>query len=189
MEEDDRQLIEEEKDLTHNLKTLQEKHKDIKLIYENIIDNIRSLGKNDMREEATLNNSTIDNKSHVDLSNIVEDDIIRQYNDILANMKNKVETLFMTQTHDEFKEIMRIKGYEPNTNRIKNKGRSAINEDRDDRLYNELKKEKSEYERNDDLLKDEDAKIYKARSNLIEEYKRKEDEKLKAVEKEKTAKK
>jgi hypothetical protein len=52
-----------------------------------------------------------------------------------------------------------------------------------------LKKERSEYDRNDDLLNDEEMKIFKARNNLIEEYRRKEDEKVKAVEKEKQAKK
>jgi hypothetical protein len=190
MEEDDRILIEEEKLLTQELKILQEKHKNVKLIYENIIDNIKNINKvekkDEKKDETNLNNSTIENKSQMDLSNIVEDDIIKQYNEILSNMKNKVENLFMIQTHEQFKEIMRSKGYEPATS--KSKSRTMLKNE-DTRLFVDLKKEKSEYERNDELLKDEDNKIYKARTGLIEEYKRKEDEKVKAVEKEKAAKK
>jgi hypothetical protein len=189
MEEDDRKLIEEEKELTHELKLLQEKHNNVKLIYENIIDNVRNFEKIDKREDTALNISTIENKSHIDLSNIVDDDIIKQYNDILSNMKNKVETLFMTQSHEQFKEIMRSKGYEPASEISKSKNRLLKNDDKDDKLYNDLKKDKSEYERNDEILKEEDNKIYKARTNLIEEYKRKEEEKVKAIEKEKAAKK
>jgi hypothetical protein len=182
MEEDDKILVDEERDLTHSLKILQEKHNDVKLIYENIIDNIRNLTD---KKEDNLSISA----SHVDLSNIIEDDIIRQYNEFLLTMKNKVETLFMTQTHEQFKDIMRTKGYESNTNRLKSKNRSSFIQERDERLYKDLKKEKSEYEKNDEFLKEEDANISKARASLIDEYKRKEEEKLKAVEKEKAAKK
>ncbi len=187
MEEDDRMLIEEEKELTHQLKILQAKHNDVKLIYENVINNICNIAKSEKRDESNLNHS-IENKSQIDLSNIIEDDIINQYNDMLNSMKNKVETLFMTQTHEQFKEIMRIKGYEPNTSRMKSKGRLLLKGEEKD-VINDLKKERSEYERNDDILNDEEMKIFRARNNLIEEYKRKEDEKVKAVEKEKAIKK
>ena len=65
---------------------------------------------------------------------------------------------------------MKEKGYEPVTNKQRNKAKSTKHEEK---LLLNLRNQKSEYEKNDDMLNNEDIKINNARYKLIEEYRRK----------------
>jgi hypothetical protein len=171
MEEDDFELVKQEQELFHQLKAIQQKHSEIKLVYENTIDNIKVLCKNEKREETNISLS-MDNKSHDTTLLIPDEDIIRMYHEFLDNLRKRVENIVETNNHEKFKEIMKEKGHEPIVTKLRNNARSNKSEHEEKLLLN-LRNQKSEYEKNDDMLNNEDMKINNARHKLIEEYRRK----------------
>ena len=172
MEEDDYELVKKEQELFHNLKVMQQKHSEIKLIYENTIENIKVLCKHDKREETNISVS-IDNKSHDTTLLVPDEDVIRMYNEFLDNLRKKVEKIVETNDHDKFKEIMKDKGYEPVNTKQRSKVRSNKQSEYEEKLLQNLRNQKSEYEKNDDMLNNEDQRINNVRQKLIEEYRRK----------------
>jgi hypothetical protein len=129
MEESDTQLIATEKKLQEELKLLQEKHKNVKLVYEKVVDNIKVLCKIDSKkDESTINLSqSIPNieESKADMSNfnnnvnssqfgnIQEEEILKYYVEFIENTKTTIDSLFLKHSREVFMKLMKEKGIEP----------------------------------------------------------------------------
>ena len=129
MEESDTQLIATEKKLQEELKLLQEKHKNVKLVYEKVVDNIKVLCKIDSkRDESTINLSqSIPNieESKADIANfnnnvnssqfgnIQEEEILKYYVEFIENTKTTIDNLFLKHSREVFMKLMKEKVIEP----------------------------------------------------------------------------
>jgi hypothetical protein len=93
--------------LNEELKLIQDKHKDVRLIYEKVTENIKSICKTDRKSEDTLNNSfLLNNVENFNNSNNYElDTSINRFNSQLANddelVKNFKEHLDYTRKNIE----------------------------------------------------------------------------------------
>lgn len=130
MEESDTQLIATEKKLQEELKILQEKHKNVKLVYEKVTDNIKVLCKIDARkEESTINLSqsipnieeskadmtNLNNMNSSQFGNIQEEEILKYYVEFIENTKTTIDELFLKHSREVFMKLMKEKGIEPST--------------------------------------------------------------------------
>jgi hypothetical protein len=153
----------------------------VKLVYEKVIDNIKTLLKSEKKEEANLNNSQSEKNINVNESKDIsmgytDDEALKMYHELLENLKKRVDNLIQNQTHEQFKNIMREKGYEPPANKPKLRGNKS-----DERLYRDLNaKDDIVY---DQYREEDEINILRAREEIIRDYNRaKEKEKLKAHE-------
>ena len=133
IEENENELIKQEMELKRTLGILQEKHKNISLVHEKIIENMRHLSaninmenllstqppiKSDNNEGETseVMSSTMNNVSKVvvtETMNNVDSDILRpKFFEFLHETMKQFEMLFLCHSKQEFLNLMREKGIE-----------------------------------------------------------------------------
>jgi len=123
-EDDETKLFNQEKELIDELKCMQEKHQYVRMIYEKVIDNIKSLCKIELHENLTNQSQNHENfhasivKNDASLLTPSEDDIYHSYTDFLEKTKKKIDDLFLIHTKEEFIEMMRMKGLESYAQRL-----------------------------------------------------------------------
>jgi hypothetical protein len=180
LEEEEKMLIQEEQEKMDELRQWQEKHTEVKLVHEKVIDNIKNILKLEKKGDDTLNHSMsggVNDSKVLDNSTTgTEEDALRMYNELLEALKKRVDGLILNQTHDQFKEIMREKGYEPAVNKPRHRANKS-----DDKLFRELHiRDEIVYERD---REEDECNILKAREEIIRDYHRaKEKERLKGNE-------
>lgn len=190
-EEDETKLIQEEQLLMEELKQMQEKHKNVKLVYEKVIGNIKSLCKIDQTKDITinltqsqilnLNDSKLDTNTNqtVHQTLLTEDDIYKSYCEFLHSSKNTIDMLFLNHTKEEFLSIMKEKGLELNQNQRKVKSKKILTGNRTnspDKLsvkefINKPFNANEEYEYSDEELKKEDILIKEEKDEIVKHFK------------------
>jgi hypothetical protein len=170
MEEEEKELVRQEQELLEELKVWQEKHKDVKLVYEKVVDNIKSLLVNEKKVEENIFNQSISDKNLNEskvldsFSMAPEEETLKMYADVLENLKKRVDNLILNQSHEQFKDIMREKGYEPNIAKPKPRNKN------DEMLMKELKnRDEIIYEKD---REEDEINILRAREEIIRDYHR-----------------
>jgi hypothetical protein len=175
------------------LKLTQEKHKNVALSYENVVENIKSLCRLDnKRDETNINNNSIANylnlnESKIDpVSNqshayfqISEEELFKAYSEFLENTTRTFEHNFLNKTEDEFVQMMRDKGYisqepaKPGERSTKRKNSSEIDRDQPSKLRDLISNYNQDdyYSLRDDDLKREDDAFKIERDQMIKEFK------------------
>jgi hypothetical protein len=113
------------------LKAIQEKHKNVRLVYEKVIDNLKVVCKLDSKKDDTINitqsqiinlneskiidSSNMNNQSSFNLlqGQPLEEEISKGYFEFLENTKKTVENLLTVQNKEQFLKMMKEKGIEP----------------------------------------------------------------------------
>lgn len=186
MDETEASLLNEEDELIEELKVIQQKHKDVVLSYENVVENIKALCKIDSkRDENNQNNLSISNYLNINESkfdqsqfqgNISEDELYRHYSEYLENSKKSIEEYFLNKTEDEFIEMMKEKGYTlHNQNKSaerSSKNKNSNNGDKENSSkVNPNYNEDNDFNFKDDDLKKEDEVFKIERDQMIKEFK------------------
>lgn len=133
IEEEEKKMLKEEMELTVMLQKYQEKHKNVKLVYEKVIENIKAMTKFEKKNEKIQgdNNETINLTQTVTTSNMLdsqlidnsnsmnffsnqinEEELLKSYYDFLETTKKTMEMLFLCHSKKEFLNLMKEKGYE-----------------------------------------------------------------------------
>lgn len=186
MDETEASMLKEEEELMEELKITQQKHKDVVLSYENVVENIKSLCKIDIkRDENNPNNMSISNYLNINESkfdqsqfqgNISEDELLRSYSEYLENSKRSIDEYFLNKTEDEFIQMMKEKGYTLyNQNKSgdrSSKNKNSNNGDKDNSSkVNPNYNEDNDFNFKDDDLKREDEVFKIERDQMIKEFK------------------
>jgi hypothetical protein len=173
------------------LKQTQEKHKNVKLVYEKVLDNIKSLCKFESKKESDTiiphdDSSAIHNNSTL----ITEDELCLNYSEFLENTKKRIDELFLIHSKDEFMDMMRERGIQPIYN-DRNFDKKQINKKSSTNLDNKVTKGdlivnthnntlqnskeaidyvNEEYDYYDEDVKKEDDAIRKIGDEIIKEF-------------------
>jgi len=147
LEEDEEALLEEESLLSQELKLIQEKHKDVRLVYEKVTENIKSMCKLDLKNEnishnnsININNSTdifnINNSSNYDLENSInkynnqsayDDELVRNFSDYLEQTRKNIESSFLSCGKEQFIKMMNERGEKVDNTVALPKGKNTKN--------------------------------------------------------------
>ncbi len=198
LDENEAQLLQEEEELIEELKLTQEKHKNVTLSYENIMENIKSLCKLDTKQDLSNINNNVSNSAYLNLNEskvdpafeqslisnqYSEEDLYKYYADFLLNIQKAFEENFLNKTEEEFIEMMKEKGYtmQQLTRTSKNGERPSIirrptgvDKDGLQRAKETVihrDSEDSEYGYRDEDLKKEDDAFKLERDLMIKEFK------------------
>jgi hypothetical protein len=174
IEEDQTKLLKEEKSLIEELKLLQDKHRNVKMVYEKVIENIKNLCKMDKKEE-----TIIFNESKIDTTQIAspDEDLGKNFYDYLENTKKTFDSLIANNSKENFVKLMSEKGIEPvQTERVKtkavsNKGKPIPTEKNLSKDLTSKKNLLEEYDYSDDELKREDDEIKIDKDQLMKQFK------------------
>ena len=197
LEEGDANLVNEETLLMEELKNLQDKHKNVRLVYEKVLDNINKICRVDSKKDETHNlsiSSHLLNTNEMDSSNIInnqpgqigEDDLVKLYSEFLENTKSSIDTLFLKHTKEEFMKLMRSKGHDLPVIHSKSK-KSQNNQSNKRQVSNIVVLDKNlakdlvskpiisqaneEYAYSDEELKKEDDEIRTEKDEIMKQYK------------------
>ncbi len=130
MEEEEKKLLEEEKILEDELREFQDKHKQVKLVYEKVFDSIKGICKLEKKKIEEVQNSSINNSSNeqsheLDMSHYVikvvgpsEEEVSKHFIDYLVNTRGIIERLYLTVGKKEFQNMLKDR---------KNKAESNLN--------------------------------------------------------------
>ncbi len=189
LDETEALLRKEEEELIEELKLTQQKHKDVILSYENVVENIKSLCKlENKREENNVNNVSTSNylnlnESKFDQSNlhnqVSEEELYRYYAEFLENTKRAFDDNFLNKTEEEFIARMREKGYTAHQpNKSGERSSKTKNSSNMDKEYSSKAKdstpnykEDGDFNYRDDDLKKEDEVFKMERDQMIKEFK------------------
>lgn len=197
MDEEELKLVKEEESLLEEVKLMQDKHKKTKLIYEQVIDNIKSLCKISKDETINVTHSQMINlnePSAVDSSqmmnkdtsfHLADEEILRSYVEFLENTKKNIDTLILSNSKEEFVKSIKEKGIAPvsisprsvSKNRtLARKVTNAYSILSLDRVSKDLEKRPNipgneEYEYSDEELMKEDKEINEENEEIIRKFK------------------
>lgn len=120
VEEEEENLIEEERLLNEEFNSIQEKHKDVRLVYEKITENIKNITKTELKKyddnsgfinnsnnSDFLNNSELDKSDNYIKSNMYEDELIRLYKEYLESIRNNYKNNFMNKNKSDLIEMLK----------------------------------------------------------------------------------
>ena len=180
------------------LKNLQDKHKNVRLVYEKVLDNIKLICKVDSKKDDNTHNlsisSNILNTNEMDNSNINinqpigEDELVKLYSEFLENTKTTIDTLFLKHTKEEFMKLMKSKGIDlpvinpkskKNNNHQSNKrqiSNSGVNSEKNNLSKDLMTKPvitqaNEEYAYSDEELRKEDDEIRTEKDEIMKQYK------------------
>lgn len=175
------------------LKVIQEKHKNVSISYDNVIENMKSICKLDTkRDETLINNHSISNylnlnESKIDpVSNhsfiqntITEEDVYKAYSEFLEATKKAFDENFLHKSEDDFIQLMRQKGYSSvqptNSGERSNKRKNSSALDKDKFSKGKSAKTKNNYDdeysiKDNDLIREDE--VFKIeRDHMIKEFK------------------
>lgn len=185
MQEDEENLIAEENSLLFELKQIQEKHKNIKLVYQKVNDNIKGICKLEKYYKKIEENSfsgvllnhsrdsinDLDNSKNIK-RNYNDEDLTKAFQEYLIITKKSLENAFLKTEKKDYLQMIKEKG--DIMKEIKSPSRINKEKVKDNRLKkvekNRSKESNSmkvnsynEYDYSDDELKEDDK-------NLKEEY-------------------
>jgi hypothetical protein len=174
IEEDETKLLKEEKSLTEELKLMQDKHRNVKMVYEKVVENIKNLCKLDRKEETFMFN-----ESKIDTSQMVspDEDLVKNFHEYIESTKKTFDSLILNNSRENFVKLMAEKGIEPvqiervKTKNISNKSKPIPT---DKNLSKDLTNKKNlieEYDYSDDELKREDEEIKHDKEQLMKQFK------------------
>ena len=197
MEEEEIKLIEEEKILEDELKLIQDKHKDVKLVYEKIVENIKTISKSEKKNEEIINttnninteNNILENEDSFYINKTqgpTEDQLFKVYSEYLDNTKYVVEKNFLSIDKEKFENNLREKEDRlenlPNqlgipSEKVKGLNTKKILHDNKflpDPSRNRLNTNNTnfEYDYSDEELKEDDRKIKEEYNQIAAEYKK-----------------
>jgi hypothetical protein len=198
-DEDDFNLINEEKSLMEELKMLQEKHENVNLIYEKVSHNIKNIcsiekwkennkEKNlDTEEENKALNKSGETEPNVlkSSTNIIysEEEILKCYKDIIGRMKSSYMD-YLSKDKDEFLSLLKSKQIpnlklesvkKSNTAKLRNAGMKEMKPISQEELFMKNFLENKDFD--EDLMNEE--RMIKNESDVIAfEYKEKERQKI-----------
>ncbi len=198
MEEEELKLIEEENKLQEELFSIQDKHKDVKLVYEKVVENIKlicKLDNNSKKPEEVINHSlNLNNSSEGTLNDIEEisptkpngpseEDLAKSFFEFLENTKAFVERLYNNVGKKEFENMLRERGdrvesahKQPQTNREKIKERHSKKQASEAKSAANTASQtlitNYEYDYSDEELKEDDKKVKDEYSAMALEFKK-----------------
>lgn len=188
--------MKDEQALLDEIKTILDKQQHVKLIYEKVIDNIKVMCKLEKKPEESMNQSyvTANNTSLINVnesrtyepSGLNEEEIFKSYLEFLETSKKSMDSLFLSQSREDFLNMMKEKGVDtnntsgnnPTSSSIRNKTKklskrsTVISMNMDKSLEkNLMTNANNEYDYSDSELKKEDKNIKDDNDDLIREYK------------------
>jgi hypothetical protein len=140
-----------------------------------VVKNEKKVDETNINLNQSISDKNLNDSKDVSMA-FSDEDAIRMYQDLLEGLKKRVDNLILNQTHDQFKDIMREKGYEPQVNKPKLKRNRS-----DEKLFRDLNaKDEIIYDYNKE---EDEINILKAREEIVRDYNRaKEKEKFKTHE-------
>lgn len=201
IEEQDAILLQQEISLDEELKEVQEKHQNVRLVYEKVLDNIKVLCRVEkniqkdnenavtLNQSYNLNESTNQNQINVNqsnLSNIInsEEEVLKMYYEFLEQTNKIIDSLYQNYSNDDFVNLMKEKGQIITESLNKKKQKTVTKRSTatlSDRLNTPGKHSKeetlptlsnnNEYAYSDDELKEEDMMIKQEKDEMIRQFK------------------
>lgn len=197
MEAEESKLIEEEKALQKELKTIQEKHKDVKLVYEKVIENIKSICKLENKKPEEVINHSINMNNSSDgtvnefetsqtgqkINGPSEEEMSKSFFEYLENTKIIIERLYNNVGKKEFENMLKERGDRVETIQNQPQGnREKIKASHSKKNVNESKSGANtasqtlhtnyEYDYSDEELKEDDKKIKEEYASMAHEFKK-----------------
>lgn len=120
--------MEEENSLLAELKVIQEKHKDVRLIYEKVTENIKNICKIENKKQDDTTNNSININNSAEINNINydtenslmnnyyrnigtgDDELVRSFKEYLDYTRKNVEMTFSNVGREEFIRMMKERG-------------------------------------------------------------------------------
>lgn len=196
MEEDELRLIAEEKALQKELRSIQDKHKDVKLVYEKVVENIKLICKIEAKKpEEVINYSlNMNNSSEGTLNDIEEttqtkpsgpseEELAKSFFEYLENAKAILERLYMNMGKKEFENMLKERGdrvetahNQPQSNREKIKERHSKKQASESKsaahTASQTLQTNYEYDYSDEELKEDDKKVKEEYAAMALEFKK-----------------
>ena len=198
MEEEELMLITEEQALEKELRRIQDKHKDVNLVYEKVVENIKLICKlenSSKKSEEVINHSlNMNNSLEGTLPDIEEtiqtkpngpseEDLAKSFFEYLENAKGIFERLCVNIGKKEFENMLRERGYhvetapnQPQNNRDKNKERQAKKQASDSKsavnAVSQTMHTNYEYAYSDEELKEDDKRVKDEYAAMASEFKK-----------------
>lgn len=198
MEEEELKLIAEEKQLQKELHKIQYKHKDVTLVYEKVVENIKSICKMDStkKQEEIINHSINMNNSSEGTINELEtlqtapkisgpseEDLAKNFFEYLENTKGIIERLYTNVGKKEFENMLRERG--DNTQQTLTKPLSQREKNKERHTKKHASEGKSsantasqtlitnyEYDYEDEELKEDDKRVKEEYAAMAHEFKK-----------------
>lgn len=199
MEEEELKLITEEKQLQEELHSIQEKHKDVMLVYEKVVENIKHLSKSDSnskKQEEIINHSINMNNSSegtvnefetsqtaLKISGPSEEDLAKNFFDYLGNTKAIIQRLYMNVGKKEFEKMLRDRGNKSEETASKPLSQREKNKERQSKKHASEGKSSAntasqtlitnyEYDYSDEELKEDDKRVKEEYATMAHEFKK-----------------
>lgn len=195
MEEEEFKLVQEEKELEKLLSECQDKHKLVRLVYEKVFENIKSLCRleNKRIEEVRNNSINMDNSSNensheLDVSNTVikvvgpsEEEVSKHFMEYLENTRAIIERLYLTVGKKEFENMLKDRGEKVDSipNAVQNKeklkqnlSKKNVNETKSHTITHHTLHTNYEYNYSDEELKEDDKRIKDEYMAMAQEFKK-----------------
>jgi len=199
MEEEEYILIAEEKELQNELYCIQEKHKDVKLVYEKVVENVKHICKLDNKKpEEVINHSLNMNNSYEGSLNDIEDtpqkvlkgtggpseeELAKSFFEYLENTKAILERLYVNVGKKEFENILKERGdrletahNQPQINRDKIKERQSKKQPSEFKsaanTASQTLHTNYEYDYSDEELKEDDKRVKEEYSSMAHDFKK-----------------
>jgi hypothetical protein len=151
MEEEELHMIEEEHKLQEELFIIQNKHKDVKLVYEKVVENIKHICKMEITKkqeeivnhsehinnttEGTVNDSYISQTAAVKTSGPSEEDLAKSFFEHLETTKAMVEHLHVNVGKKEFNNMLKERGEKSESTPNKQQNKREKNKDRQSKKH------------------------------------------------------
>ncbi len=200
MEEEEFELIEEEKELQSELTLIQNKHKDVKLVYDKVIENLKLICKmdiNNKKHDEVINHSINMNTSEGTVNDLdtslnqvkfngpvgpTDEELGKTFFDHLESTKVILERLYVNVGKKEFENMLKNRGEnevvqnEQKNHREKIKGSNSKNKSIEVKLSANTASHtlhtNYEYDYSDEELKEDDKKIKEEYQIMLQEYRK-----------------
>jgi len=194
MEEEELELLKKEKELENELIEYQDKHKQVKLVYEKVFENIKHICKLEKKKIEEVQNSSINNSSNehsneFDVSqNIIkvvgpsEEEVSKHFIEYLENTRGIIERLYLTVGKKEFQNMLKDRGTktESSSNNIDLKDKlvkstskkNIIDSKSPTHTNNNNIQTNYEYNYSDEELKEDDKKIKDEYNSMAHDFKK-----------------
>jgi len=199
MEEEELKLITEENQLQEELHSIQEKHKDVMLVYEKVVENIKHLSKADSKSKKqeeiinntiNMNNSSDGTVNEFETSQLAskisgpsEEELAKNFFDYLGKTKAIIQRLYMNVGKKEFENMLRDRG-----NKSEETARKPLSQREKNKEYHSKKHASEgkssantasqtlitnyEYDYSDEELKEDDKRVKDEYATMAHQFKK-----------------
>ena len=194
MEEEEKELLNDENELQEELNEYQDKHKQVKLVYEKVFENIKGICKLEGKKIEEVQNSSINNSASNDHSNELdvshnvikvvgpsEEEVSKSFIEYLESTRLVIEKLYLTVGKKEFQNLLKERGADMGTNGTDKKNdktkvgsKKGVNDSKSPHNTNNanIQTNNQEYDYDDEELKEDDKKMKDEYNSMAHEFKK-----------------